>query len=109
MPVTPCALGLAGDVFHPAWEIKSNETSLRALAPCQSLGAFYSRPSSATLKFYRRLSDWMIHSHPAQWDQAAWNEVGWSFTMHSERPVALLLTSSICQSVTTKLLPGNPC
>lgn len=65
----------AGDVLHPAWEIPKNETSMRALAPCQSLGAFYTKPSLATLQFYRYLSHWMIQTHPHQWDQAAWNEV----------------------------------
>mmetsp|Transcript_1768 Transcript_1768/g.5121 ORF Transcript_1768/g.5121 Transcript_1768/m.5121 type:complete len:434 (+) Transcript_1768:363-1664(+) len=68
-----------GDVLHPAWEIPKNETSMRALAPCQSLGAFYTKPSLATLQFYRYLSHWMIQTHPHQWDQAAWNEVVMAF------------------------------
>ncbi len=64
-----------GDVFHPAWEIRRNETSLRALAPCQSLGAYYVKPTPAAMKFLAKLSDWVVHSHTQQWDQAAWNEV----------------------------------
>ena len=64
-----------GDLFFPAWEIRKNETSLRALAPCQSLGAFYVKPTPAAMKFLATLSDWVVHTHIQQWDQAAWNEV----------------------------------
>jgi hypothetical protein len=66
----------AGDLYFPSWEIRKNETSLRALAPCQSLGAYYVRPTPPVMKFLSRLSDWVVNSHTQQWDQAAWNEVG---------------------------------
>lgn len=66
-------------MFHPAWEIRRNETSLRALAPCQSLGAYYVKPTPAAMKFLAKLSDWVVHSHIMQWDQAAWNEVRYVF------------------------------
>lgn len=66
----------AGDLYFPSWEIRKNETSLRALAPCQSLGAYYVRPTPPVMKFLSRLSDWVVNTHTQQWDQAAWNEVG---------------------------------
>lgn len=48
---------------------------MRALTPCQSLGAYYVRPTPAAMKFLAKLSDWVVHTHTQQWDQAAWNEV----------------------------------
>lgn len=67
----------AGDLYFPSWEIRKNETSLRALAPCQSLGAYYVRPTPPVMKFLSKLSDWVVNTHTQQWDQAAWNEVGY--------------------------------
>lgn len=78
-----------GDLYYPAWEIRKNETSMRALTPCQSLGAYYVRPTPAAMKFLAKLSDWVVHTHTQQWDQAAWNEVVMAFLvgMGDEEPL----------------------
>lgn len=71
----PSPASHTGDLYFPAWEIRKNETSLRAMAPCQSLGAYYVRPTPPVVKFLAKLSDWVVNTHTQQWDQAAWNEV----------------------------------
>ena len=36
---------------------------------------YYVKPTPAAMKFLAKLSDWVVHTHIHQWDQAAWNEV----------------------------------
>lgn len=52
----------AGDVFHPKFEIKDTDVSLRALAPCQSLGAFYVAPTPAAQAFLAALAHWVMYT-----------------------------------------------
>ena len=52
----------AGDVFHPEFEVGRGEVVMRALAPCQSLGAFYVSPTPASQRFLEVLSHWIMHT-----------------------------------------------
>ena len=51
-----------GDVFHPNFEITDSDTHLSALAPCQSLGAFYVAPTPAAQRFLAALAHWVMYT-----------------------------------------------
>lgn len=65
-PTAPCA----GDVMHPKFEIKDKDVSLRALAPCQSLGAFYVAPTPAAQRFLAALAHWVMYTCVLRSDNA---------------------------------------
>ena len=44
--------------------------------PCQSTGVWFTEPTPTTLVFLDDLLEWLLAKRNAQWDQAAWNEVG---------------------------------
>ena len=51
-----------GDLFHPEFEIGDNDVTLSALAPCQSLGAFYVSPTPASQRFLEALAHWIMYT-----------------------------------------------
>jgi hypothetical protein len=51
-----------GDLFHPEFEVGQGEVSLSALAPCQSLGAFYVSPTPASQRFLEALAYWIMYT-----------------------------------------------
>ena len=52
----------AGDLLHPEFEVKDTDVTLRALAPCQSLGAFYVSPTPASQRFLEALAHWIMYT-----------------------------------------------
>lgn len=49
-------------MFHPKFEITEADVHLRALAPCQSLGAFYIAPAPASQRFLAALAHWVMYT-----------------------------------------------
>ena len=57
-----CMSNPAGDLLHPEFEVKEGDVTLRALAPCQSLGAFYVSPTPASQRFLEVLTHWIMYT-----------------------------------------------
>ncbi len=50
-------------------------------ASTRSLGLWFLRPTSRSVRFLRHIERWILDTHQQQWDQAAWNEVCHSGTL----------------------------
>ena len=49
-------------MFHPAFEVTAKDVTLRAMSPCQSLGAFYVAPTPAAQRFLAALAHWIMYT-----------------------------------------------
>lgn len=71
---------MAGQLLvHRGAAVDANRTA-EHVNPCQSTGLWFSEPTPSALTFLKDLMQWLLIKRTDQWDQAAWNEVGWAYT-----------------------------